>query len=250
MNLMSLRKMICLVICSGLSWAGPACADMVLDWNGYAANAILVVARQTPARGHIRLAMVHTAIYDAVNAIAGYPFHPYGVTPDVVAPASPEAATAVAAHDVLVALFPAQQADLDSKYAASLATIPDGPAKTNGISVGQQTAAGILTLGANDGRDAVVPYTPGGGPGGWIPTPPGLLPANSPEVALVLPWTLKSPSQFRAEPLPDLTCETWAPDFNEVKSLGPATGSTRTPEQTDIGRFWSDSTLQWVRAWC
>jgi len=65
-----------------------------------------------------------------------------------------------------------------------------------------------------------------------------------------LPWTLNSPSQFRAEPPPDLTSETWARDYNEVKSLGPATGSTRTPEQTDIGRFWSDqATLQWNRAW-
>src|SRR5215470_75038 len=171
MNMVILRKMIYLVVCSGLSWAGPLSADMVLDWNGHATNAIVVVAGQTSARSPIRLALVHTAIYDAVNAIAGYPFHPYGVTPNVVTPASPEAATAAAAHDVLVALFPAQQADLDVKYAASLATLPDGPAKTNGISVGQQTAAGILALRANDGRDAVVPYTPGSGPGLWNPTP-------------------------------------------------------------------------------
>ncbi len=197
----TLHRIISLVVCGCLSWAGPACADMVLDWNGHATNAIVVVAGLTPARSPIRLALVHTAIHDAVNAIAGYPFHPYRVTPDVETPASPEAATAAAAHDVLVALFPAQQADLDVKYAASLATIPDGPAKTNGVSVGQQTAAGILALRANDGRDAVVPYTPGSGPGVWIPTPPGFFPASSPEVALVLPWTLKSPSQFRAEPL-------------------------------------------------
>src|SRR5215813_4167292 len=128
MNLMSLRKMICLVICGWLSWAGPACADMVLDWNGHAANAIVAVAGQTPPRGAIRLALVHTAIYDAVNAIEGYPFHPYGVTPNVVTPASPEAATAAAAHDVLVALFPNQQQELDAKYAASLATITDDAA--------------------------------------------------------------------------------------------------------------------------
>jgi len=225
--------------------------DMVLDWNAHAANAIVGVAAMRPERGLIRLAMVHIAIYDAVNAIAGYPSQPYGVTPSVASPASPEAATAAAAHDMLVALFPAQQADLDLKYAASLATISDdGPAKTNGISVGQQTASGILALRANDGRDAVVAYTPGSGPGVWIPTPPAGLPAAAPETAHVQPFALNSPSQFRAEPPPALTSDTWARDYNEVKSLGGLTGSTRTPEQTDIGRFWSDQPiLQWNRAW-
>ena len=101
--------------------------DAVLDWNGYAANAIVGVANMPPPRGLIRLAMVHVAIYDAVNAIEGYPFTPYAVTPNVVTPASPEAATAAAAHDILVALFPSQQADLDAEYAASLALIPTAP---------------------------------------------------------------------------------------------------------------------------
>ena len=212
-------------------------ADAVLDWNGYAANAIVGVANMPPPRGLIRLAMVHVAIYDAVDAIAGYPFTPYAVTPNVVIPASPEAATAAAAHDMLVALFPGQQADLDANYAASLALIPAGPAKTNGISVGQQTAAGILLFRANDGRDAVVPYVPGSGPGVWNPTQPGFLAAQAPEVAYVRPFTLNSPSQFRAEEPPDLLSDTWARDYNETKSLGAATGSTRTPEQTDLTAF-------------
>jgi hypothetical protein len=224
---------------------------MVLDWNAHAANAIVGVAGQRPERGLIRLAMVHVAIYDAVNAIGGYPFQAYGVSPSVASPASPAAATAAAAHDVLLALFPAQQADLDAKYYASLAAIPDDdPAKANGISVGQQTAAGILTLRANDGRDAVVPYTPGSGPGVWMPTPPAFLPAAAPEAAHVQPFALNSPSQFRAEPPPELTSGMWTRDYNEVKSLGSATSTTRTAEQTDIGRFWSDQPiLQWNRAW-
>jgi len=223
---------------------------VVLDWNAHAANAVGGVAKQPPSRGLIRLAMVHTAIYDAVNAIEGFPFEPYAVTPNVVSPASRQAAAAAAAHDILVGLFPNQQADLDTKYAASLAAIPDGPAKTNGISVGQQAAAGILLFRADDGRDAVVPYTPGTGPGVWNPTPPGFLAAQSPEVALVRPFTLNSPSQFRAEPPPDLSSETWARDYNETKSLGRATNSTRTPEQTDLAVFFSDNgMLQWNRAW-
>jgi hypothetical protein len=223
--------------------------DMVLDWNEHAANAI-VSAGQVPPQGLIRLAMVHTAIYDAVNAIEGYPFDPYGVQPNVELPASPDAATAAAGHAVLVALFPDQQGDLDAKYTASLAEISDGPARDHGILVGQQTAAGILALRANDGRDAQVPYTPGNRTGIWVPTPPGLLPGQAPETPYVMPWTLNSPSQFRALPPTDLTSEGWTRDYNEVKSLGGTTGNTRTPEQTDIGRFWADHPmLQWNRAW-
>src|SRR5437763_11902858 len=225
-------------------------ADAVLDWTVSAATAVAAVAAMPPPRGLIRLAMVHVAIYDAVNAIEGYPFTSYAVSPNVVTPASPEAATAAAAHDMLVALFPSQQAVLDAEYAASLALIPDGPAKTNGISVGQQSAAGILLFRANDGRDAVVPYIPGSGPGVWIPTPPGFLAAQAPEVAYVRPFTLNSPSQLRAEEPPDLSSDTWARDYNETKSLGAATGSTRTPEQTDLARFVSDQPmLLWNRTW-
>lgn len=224
--------------------------DMVLEWNKNATGAIVGVAGLRPERGLIRLAMVHIAMYDAVNAIDGYPFQAYGIHPTVISPVSTDAAIATAAHDMLVALFPAQQADLDAKYAASLSTIGDGPATVNGIAVGQQTAAGILALRANDGRDATVAYSPGGGPGVWVPTPPGFLAAAAPEAAHVQPFALNSPSQFRAEPPPALTSDTWARDYNEVKSLGSATGSTRTPEQTDIGRFWSDQPiLQWNRAW-
>ena len=224
--------------------------DMVLEWNANAAGAIVGVAGFRPERGLIRLAMVHIAIYDAVDAIDGYPFQPYGIHATVVSPASKDAATAAAAHDVLVALFPAQQADLDFKYGVSLSTIDDGPAKINGIAVGQQTAAGILALRANDGRDATVAYSPGSGPGVWAPTPPAFLPAAAPEAAHVQPFALNSPSQFRVEPPPSLNSDTWARDYNEVKSLGVASGSTRTPEQTDIGRFWSDQPiLQWNRAW-
>jgi len=224
--------------------------DMVLEWNDHAANAIVGVAALRPERGLIRLAMVHLAIYDAVNAIDGYPFESYAVTPNVASPASREAAAAAAAHDVLVALFPAQQADLDLKYSTSLGTIDEGLAKVNGISVGHQTAGGILALRANDGRDAVVSYTPGSGPGMWMPTPPAFLPAAAPEAAHVQPFAIKKPSQFRAEPPPALTSDTWARDYNETKSLGSATSTTRTSEQTDIGRFWSDQPiLQWNRTW-
>jgi vanadium-dependent haloperoxidase-like protein len=225
-------------------------ADAVLDWNAYAAKAIVTVGGQVPPRALIRLAMVHLAIYDAVNAIEGAPFEGYASVPAVDRPASEEAAAATAAYEVLVALFPAQAADLNAEYAASLQALPDGIAKVNGIAVGQLAASALLTKRANDGRDAVVTYTPGTGPGIWVPTPPALLPAQAPETPFVQPFVLNSAAQFRPDPPFSLTSEDWARDYNEVKALGSAVGSTRTPEQTDIARFWSDNPpLQWNRAW-
>ena len=230
--------------------ATPVCADVVLDWNAHAARAIVTVGRQVPSRALIRLAMVHLAIYDAVNAIEGVPFESYASVPIVDRPASAEAAAATAAYGVLVALFPAQVADLDAKYAASLAALPDGIAKVNGIAVGQQAASAILNARAQDGRDATVIYVPGSGPGVWAPTPPAFLAAQAPETPLVQPFVLNSASQFRPEGPFSLDSEDWARDYNEVKELGSAVGSARTAEQTDIARFWSDNPpLQWNRAW-
>ncbi|PYQ48217.1 MAG: chemotaxis protein CheB, partial [Acidobacteria bacterium] len=230
--------------------AAPARADVVLDWNAHAARAIVTVGGQVPPRALIRLAMVHLAIYDAVNAIEGAPFEGYASVPSVERPASAEAAAATAAHGVLLALFPGQAADLESKYAASLALLADDVARANGIAVGQQAAGAVLKARAQDGRDATVTYVPGSGPGVWVPTPPAFLAAQAPETPLVQPFVLESGSQFRPEGPPSLTSEQWERDFNEVKALGAAVGSIRTPEQTDIARFWSDNPpLQWNRAW-
>lgn len=233
--------------------ATPVCADVVLDWNAHAARAIVTVGGQVPPRALIRLAMVHLAIYDAVNAIEGVPFESYASVPSVNRPASEDAAAAAAAHDVLVALFalfPAQVTDLDAKYAVSLSALPDDIAKVNGIAVGQQAANAILAARAGDGRDATVIYVPGSGPGVWVPTPPAFLAAQAPETPFVQPFVLNSASQFRPEGPFSLGSEDWAHDYNEVKGLGSAAGSARTAEQTDIARFWSDNPpLQWNRAW-
>ena len=241
---------IALVVLTVMIPAPPVCADVVLDWNAHAARAIVTVGRQVPPRALIRLAMVHLAIYDAVNAIEGVPFESYASVPIVDRPASAEAAAATAAYDVLVALFPAQVVDLDAKYAASLAALPDDIAKVNGIAVGQQAASAILNARAQDGRDATVIYVPGSGPGVWLPTPPAFLAAQAPETRLVQPFVLNSASQFRPEGPFSLGSEDWARDYNEVKELGSAVGSARTAEQTDIARFWSDNPpLQWNRVW-
>ena len=241
---------IALCMVTVMTSATPVRADVVLDWNAHAARAIVTVGGQVPPRALIRLAMVHLAIYDAVNAIDGGPCESYASVPKVDRPASAEAAAAAAARDVLVALFPKQMEELDAEYAASLAGLPDDIARANGIAVGQQAASAILIARAHDGRDATVTYVPGSGPGVWMPTPPAFLAAQAPETAFVQPFALNSGSQFRPEAPYSLASEEWARDFNEIKALGSTVGSSRTAEQTDIARFWSDNPpLQWNRAW-
>jgi len=231
----------------------PARADVVLDWNGLAAQLIVGPggANKVPPLGLVDLAIVHTAIYDAVNAVEGFPFEPYGSRPTVTAPASAEAAAARAGRDVLLALYPSRSADIEALYASSLAAVPEGAAKANGIDAGRQAAAGILALRTDDGRNAGTTIVePPEEPGVWIRTPPAFLAPQAPWAGAIMPWTLESSDQFRPEAPPALDSSDWVRDYNEVKALGPATNSTRTAEQTDIGRFWADQPmLQWNRAW-
>jgi hypothetical protein len=152
---------------------------------------------------------------------------------------------------VLLALYPSRSADIEALYVSSLASIPDGPAEDHGVDVGAQAAAGILALRADDGRNAGTTIVePPEAPGVWIRTPPGFLAPQAPWAASIKPWTLNSPDQFRPDPPPELDSRTWVRDYNQVKALGPETGSTRTAEQTNIARFWADQPmLQWNRAW-
>jgi PAP2 superfamily len=220
-------------------------ADAVTDWNRTA------LATQS-ATGDVRtpptsraLAMVHAAIYDAVNAIDRQ-HAVYAVDAQAAPGASPEAAAVAAAHAVLTALYPTQQANLDAAYLLSLAQIPDGTSKTDGISLGELVAAGILTLRASDGSTTTLPYTQPPGPGIWQPTPPAFAPAVFVAWGEVTPFTLRDGSQFRAEGPPALTSSEYAADFNEVKSLGAANSSARTAEQTQIARFWAEnSQITW-----
>ena len=216
--------------------------DPVLAWNATAVQMIVGPggAAKTPVLGFLDESIVHTAIYDAVNAIQGEPYTQFASRPTVHRPASAYAATAAAAHDVLLALYPDNATALGMAYQASLANVPDGRAKTNGIAVGQQTAAAILALRANDGRNAGGTFTTSGGIGVWVPTPPGFLPPAAPWARNITPWTMTSPSQFRSKPPPSLDSERWIRDYNETKALGAKVGSARTPEQTDIGLFWTD----------
>ncbi len=216
----------------------PANADVVTDWNNAALDAIRA-DRTAPPIASRSLAILHASIYDAVNGIART-YEPYLVQSAVQASASREAAASAAAHEVLVNLFPASASTFDALHAAILATIPDGTHKANGIVWGEFVANQILTARADDGWDAVVQPPGGSGPGVWVPTPPAFLPYLLPQWGFVVPFGMSSSSQFRPPGPPSLDSERYAADYEEVKELGAAVGSTRTEEQTEIALFWAD----------
>jgi len=213
-------------------------ADTVLDWNVTALRTTAAAPFNPPVESR-NLAIVHAAMFDAVNSIVGE-FRPYAVELSARRGASPDAAAAAAAHFVLIQLYPAQQVMLDAAYAASLALIRDGSAKTDGITVGEAVASVILALRATDGADAAInfPYSPGSQPGNWTPTPPAFRSALDPGWGTVRPFFLREGSQFRPGPPPALNSRQYARDFNEIKDIGSAGSGTRTQDQTDLARFW------------
>jgi len=231
---LKLALMLSLVL---LSVAPIVKADKVTNWNAIGAQ-VLSTGGNAGAAGTVDMAYMHIAIYDAVNAIKGG-YTVFAVSPSNIPPgASSEAATVEAAYRTLRYLYPAQAAYLDAQYAASLATIPDGQAKLDGIAVGDEVAALFLTSRVGDGRGANVPYTPGSGPGAWIPTSPA--PPAAVWLSQMRPFAIESPAQFRPEPPPSLNSNEWANDYNEVKRIGALNSSERTPEETTLGRFFLD----------
>jgi hypothetical protein len=206
--------------------------DVIMDWNTKA-DAI-GIEKQLPnvpnARG---LAMLHIAMFEAVNAIDRR-YAPYKLNLAAERTTSKEAAAASAAYDILVALYPDQKADLDATLAASLSGIAETEAKSKGIELGKKAAAGIIALRANDSSDKTENYRPYATPGIYVPT---TLPIESTSPALT-PWVMGTGSQFRPGPPPALGSETWTRDLNEIREIGSRNSSKRTAEQTNIGRFW------------
>jgi hypothetical protein len=220
--------------------------NVVTDWNAIAQNAIVTVAAQPIQRSQLWMTLVHVAIYDAVTSINGR-YEQFKVTPAHLRPASRDAAAIAAAHGVLVRLLPSQRAALDAARQSSLGAIRDGVKKDNGIAIGEEVASLLLEI--HDGVIPTVTYIPGLGPGVWQPTPPGFANALLPGFAQVTPFALTSASQFRPGPPPALSSSLWARDYNEVKAFGVETGSLRIPEQTEIGRFYTEHAVaQYSRA--
>ena len=215
--------------------------NSVIEWN----RTLLVIVRtpgaQPPTIHSTRsFAILHAAIYDAVNNIDRI-FDPYLVRlPDVSRRASRPAAADQAAHDVLVALYPAFQATLDSELQQDLAQISGGQNKADGIAVGQTVAAQILSLRSNDGSGVTPPpFVLGNQPGDYQLTPPNFAAADFTQWPQVTPFALARADEFRPGPPPELTSDEYTRVFDEVKSLGFILSTTRTPEQTLIGTFWN-----------
>ena len=215
-----------------LSVVAPAArADIVTDANTRAAD---VVSRIPAPPITVRaMAIVQVSVFEAVNAITGrYPPYRAKITP---APgASVEAAVASATRTALLKLMPAQQAAIDADYHALLGAVPDGPAKTAGVAVGEQAATAIVAACADDGMVAPDVYRPHTAAGVYVPT---VVPA-APHWGKRRPWGMTRGDQFRPGPPPSLISETWARDYNEIKAVGSKNSTQRTPEQTAIAKFW------------
>jgi hypothetical protein len=245
----------------------PATTDAVTAWNinaGKAALAACIEPRGSndPFHESRLYAMVHVAIHDALNTIDRR-FRPYVYRAHADPGASPDAAVAAAARDVLIpvirklpfsrACVQAGIASVEADYAAALAAILAGEARTQGVAIGQASAAAILANRARDGSKAplLAFACPQGNNAGEFRLPPGSNFAAGASWANVTPFVLRHASQFRPRPPHRVGSEEYAADFNEVKSLGGDGANTltlRTPEETEIALFWLESSpLAWNR---
>jgi PAP2 superfamily len=226
--------------------AAPAATqpDQVIQWNRTLLDVLQTPGAQ-PATVHPTrsLAIVQLAVYDAVNAIRGghAPYLPLHAPRS----ASPEAAAAAAAHAAMLSLFPGQRSVIDGKFQESLSQIGNSVRVRRGIRIGERAAGRILAARANDGSSATPPaFMPLSGPGEYQLTPPSSQPPVFTQWPGVRPFVLKSAGQFRPPPPPAVTSPRYTTDFGEVKSLGASNSTTRTDDQTQIGRFWGAAPVQ------
>jgi hypothetical protein len=225
----------------------PSGTATIAAWNAIAVNATLAVAKQPPTETFIQVAYVQAAVYDAVVAIQGgyKPYH-YVLSPRHPN-ASIDAAAASAAHDVLVHSFPAQQAALDADLAASLAAVADDPAKTDGIAIGQASAASLIAFRQGDGLEANIGFVMPAPAIGVFQLPAGQSPVL-PWVSQFRPFLLDSPDQFRPGPPPALTSIEYALSYNESKNFGGTNSPYRTPEMADTALFWTSAPIMQYNA--
>jgi hypothetical protein len=216
--------------------AGSAGADVLSDWTDIALTAASV-AKQAPPLQSRTLAMVHVAMFDTIDAVDAR-YAPYKVKAIPSVGTSMEAAAAVAAHDVLVALFPGQTASLDASQDISLVRVTNPDVRASSLALGQRVAAAILALRASDGWDAPNTWRPTSSPGVYVPT---TQPSGS-SWGKVTPWLVDKADQFHPSPPLSLGSAAWNRDLNEVKSLGGKDSVVRTTAQTEAALFWNAST--------
>jgi PAP2 superfamily len=212
-------------------------ADIITDWNETAGDVMKAagVAGNPWSRA---LAMLHVAMSDAINSVQPK-YMRVVATVDSKPTASAEAAAGSAARQILLQLFPGQSVMIEKAYATSIAGIADGAARNEGIAIGEQVAAAVQANRASDGTSVPDTYRPITRPGVWVPT---TLPIFA-QYAQAKPWVLKAANQVRPGPPPRLSSALYARDYNETKLVGGAKSPTRTPEQTDAVKFWTQGNL-------
>ena len=214
--------------------------SQVVQWN----RTLLVIVRTAgaqPATIHPTrsFAIMHGAIYDAVNAIDGT-HKPYLVRLGASRFASQEAAAAAAAHEVLVKLYPSFQPTLDAQLQQALAQLPNG-GNADGVRIGNTVADRLLDLRTNDGSNAQpLPYSFGTASGDYQSTPPNF--PKQPQFthwSHVTPFALENANQFRPGGPPALTTDRYSDAFDQLKSLGIANSTAATADEALTGRFWN-----------
>ena len=200
----------------------------------------------------IRTTIVQLAMFDAVNAAVNGPYRGFASKPESAPDASPQAAAIRAAYIFALHEFqtPTAIAMIEATYSASLAGVVAEPAAiAHGIEVGETAANNVIDKRKNDHRNdpELTGYTPGTGPGVWVPTPNGTINPQSPFLQFVTPFGYEEPSRFRPAPPPALDSKTYTTDYNEIKDVGRSSESSRTAEQSDTAQFWSPSAVAlWI----
>ncbi len=220
--------------------SGPAVLD---DW-GNRFTSLGASVPENALRTQVRTTIAQMAMFDAVNAVLDGPYRPFASKPASAPGASPEAAAIRAAYIVALNEFPTKTATINSAYDTSIAGVPASPeAIADGIVVGDAAANAVLAERVGDHRNdpELEGYTPGSGPGVWIPTPPAFANPQTPFLQFVTPFGYDDPSRFRPPAPPALNSRNYTINYNEVKDLGRATETGRTAEQSATALFWSPS---------
>jgi hypothetical protein len=226
--------LIALIAALAAAPAATASANVVADWDDIGVKTVQPIGLSLPIKPGLlfrAMAMMHLAMFNAVNAIEPR-YQPYRFQSNSELGASEEAAAASAAANVLVGIVP--NADVRATLTSYLAAVPDGDAKDRGVKLGEDVAAKMLALRADDGSNAQNAYRPITQPGVYVPTAMTI----GWECIAMTPFAMESPSQFRPGPPPDLKSAEWAKDYNETKELGERNSNKRTPRQTEDARFW------------
>ncbi len=204
-------------------------ADAVTDWNSTAGDLLVQSRMGTPPAVRV-MAIVQTAVHEAVGAAQR-------LKAADGAGVAAEAAVAAANRTSLYNLVPQQASAIDAAYKTAIAKLPDGSAKAAGIAAGEQAATAVLAWRSDDGASEPDAYRPHTSPGTYVPTATVAVP----QWPQRKPWLMASASQFRPGPPPALGSAQWARDYNEVKALGGKNSRQRTPEQTEVAKFWEYS---------